>query len=174
MNREQFEREKRAWLRSHFADVACETAEGGGVVARVPLLFKVQYYEPRERTPFTTFHTGRHRFVLTPVEAKGADTEDGLSALFDEIVMNPDNWAISGGGLDLYLPKPGQNPAEVIKVGEPMTVVRHDDPEHKHGSPRLVDFAIIELQPMSRRPTSRDIIFEKGSLDGMHSHFLIK
>jgi hypothetical protein len=174
MNREQFEREKQAWLKSHFANVACETADDGGVIARVPLLYKVDLYQPRESSPFAHFHTGRHRFILTPVEVRGLDANDGLSALFDEIVMNPDNWAIHGGAFDLYLPKAGQNPAEVIKTGEPMTVVRHDDPEHEHGSPRLIDFAIIQLQPMSRQPTSREILFEKGTLDGMHSHFLIK
>jgi hypothetical protein len=72
------------------------------------------------------------------------------------------------GGIEEYRPKNGQNPDDVIKIGEPMVVVRHDDPEHRHGSPRLVDFLVHEIFPVPG-----GIIFEKGSLRGMHSHFLI-
>jgi hypothetical protein len=49
-----------------------------------------------------------------------------------------------------------------------MVCVHHEDPEHDHGSPRLIDFLIHQTFPMGRQ-----IAFERGSLDGPHSHFLI-
>lgn len=163
MRKEEFEKMKENWLRENFMQAVTIKPEEGGVIAAVPLLYKAEYYRPRDRSELTRFHTGRDRFILRPIEAHGTDTEDGISALFEEIVM------YGFDGINQYLPKRGQNPAEVIKVDEPMECVHQDDPEHDHSSPRLVDFLIH--QPFAFGP--REIIFQRGSLDGPHSHFLI-
>ena len=162
-------RSKKQWLNDKIGYLIKQESDNKGApVFSVPHLYRTAQYVPSVRGTFTRHASAeRQRLCVVPVEIHASSAEDAYGMLFDLMC----NVVGNGGEFSLYIPKEGQ-PIDVIDLEKTYAEIKNNDPEHVHGSPKLIDFSIIyNVAPLI---SSEKVALAVGSLEGRHAHFLLE